>query len=279
MTDAAHDAGPDGRPAAAAPLLSPDDPPPVTIEGADRGGAVVITCEHGGRAVPARLGDLGLPADALARHFMWDIGALALARALAAELDAPLVWQPISRMVCDCNRPPFAESLVPEIGEELAVPGNRGLSAEARRQRVAEVWQPFQDALAALLAERRAAGVATALLAVHTFTPRFFGTERPWHAGVLFDRDRTFAPALLEALSGDDPRIVANEPYRIERDVSDWTIPVHGEDNGLPSALLEVRNDLLATAAGVSTWAERIAAATRDALCAVGIAHRAGRAA
>ena len=262
--------------ALATPLLAADEPPPVVVEGEARGGPTVVVCEHAGRRIPRALDDLGLPREALDRHFMWVIGALPLARAVAERLDAPLVHQPFSRMVCDCNRPVDVPSFAPDSGEGLPVPGNVGLTAQDRAARAEAIWKPFHDRLARLLAGRKAHGVPTALLAIHTFTPVFFGVPRSVLAGVLFDRDAAFAPALLAALAQGDPRIAANEPYRIERD-GDWTIPFHGEDGGIPCALVEVRNDLLSSEAGVAVWADRIAAATRAALTAAGIDPSGGR--
>jgi predicted N-formylglutamate amidohydrolase len=49
-----------------------------------------------------------------------------------------------------------------------------------------------------------------------------------------------------------------NEPYIVD-DVSDYTIPVHGETRGIPHVLLEVRNDLINDARGQQEWADRLA--------------------
>jgi hypothetical protein len=64
----------------------------------------VLACDHAGNAIPRRLGSLGLDQDTLQRHVAWDIGAVGVARHLSALLDAPLVSQPYSRLVVDCNR-------------------------------------------------------------------------------------------------------------------------------------------------------------------------------
>ena len=51
-----------------------------------------------------------------------------------------------------------------------------------------------------------------------------------------------------------------NEPYLVD-DLTDYTIPVHGEGRGIPHLLLEIRNDLLGDAAGQHRWARLLAAA------------------
>src|SRR5579863_4441526 len=90
-------------------LLAADEPPAVLDSGRQGQSNFVIVVDHASRRIPARLGDLGLPAAELQRHIAWDIGALAVARRVAAELDAALVAQNYSRLVIDCNRDPGVE--------------------------------------------------------------------------------------------------------------------------------------------------------------------------
>jgi predicted N-formylglutamate amidohydrolase len=49
-----------------------------------------------------------------------------------------------------------------------------------------------------------------------------------------------------------------NDPYFVS-DATDYTIPVHGERHGLPHALIEIRQDLIAEDSGQQQWAERLA--------------------
>ncbi|HEY5453676.1 MAG TPA: N-formylglutamate amidohydrolase, partial [Polyangia bacterium] len=86
-------------------LLGADDPPPFDVSGGDGRSPFVIICDHASRRLPHALGALGLTPAALATHIAWDIGALGVARALAATLDAFLASQRYSRLVIDCNRP------------------------------------------------------------------------------------------------------------------------------------------------------------------------------
>ncbi len=95
--------------------------------GADRGEEpVLLVCEHASQRLPERIGSLGLSPDALSSHIAWDPGALAVCRLLSAALDATLVYQRFSRLVYDCNRPPEAESAMPQTSEIFAIPGNQG---------------------------------------------------------------------------------------------------------------------------------------------------------
>lgn len=239
-------------------LLAPDEPPPFLCENPDGSSAFVLVCEHGGRRLPKALGDLGLDAKSRGKHIALDIGALDLARSLAKRLDAPLAHQPYSRLVCDCNRRPDVESFIPLLGEGEVIPGNQDLQPGAFERRLESIWQPFHGRLAALLDRRRRAGLATLLVSIHSFTPVFFGKSRPWRAAVLYERNQDLAPSLLAQLQAQLGNLIGdNQPYRMSRD-DDYTIPVHGEDRGLPCAEIEVRNDQLRHKEGLETWAERL---------------------
>lgn len=242
-------------------VLSPLDPPPVEVVNADGRADFVLVCEHAGTIVPKRLADLGLAAADMLRHIAYDIGAEGVARALAAQLEAPLFVQPFSRLVVDCNRPFDAPDCIPEVSDGTTVPGNQRLSERDRRQRYAEIHEPFHREVALLLDRRAAEGSPTTLVAVHSFTPRLAGgPERPWQLGVLSNRDASFAKRFLAAFQGRNPAamLAHNEPYLVD-DMSDFTIPVHGEARGLPHLLLEIRNDLIGDAEGQHAWAALIA--------------------
>ena len=247
-------------------VLSPRDPEPAELVNADGLSPFVLSCEHAGRAIPEALGDLGVPADEMKRHIAWDIGSEGVSRRVSAILDAPLVLQRYSRLVVDCNRPFEAPDCMPAVSDGTAVPANATLSEDARRKRFAEIHEPFHGMLAALLDHRAAAGLAAIVVSVHSFTPRLLGgPQRPWALGVLSNRDGSFAEAFLAAFQKANPEVASahNEPYVID-DSSDYTIPVHGEQRGLPHLLLEIRNDLIAGEAGQSHWARLVA----DALVA-----------
>ena len=229
--------------------------PVAWVENAAGVGDVLLVCEHASRWIPDRYGDLGVSEADRRRHIAWDIGAAALARGLAARLDARLVLSGVSRLVIDCNRPPGAPSSSPLRSEDTDIPGNAGLTAAEVAFRQREYFEPFRALVAAKIAARRPA----MLVGVHSFTPIFRGVARPWHAGVLYAQARTLGERLVAGLRVDPALVVgANEPYRIEAE-EDFTVPVHGDAKGIPAVLLEVRQDLLADEAGAEAWADRLA--------------------
>lgn len=247
-------------------LLGSSDPDPVDlVNGAGRADFLLV-CEHAGRLIPAALGDLGLPAAEINRHIASDIGAEGLSRKLSARLDAPLVMQRYSRLVIDCNRPLNAPDCIPEVSDGTAVPANSRLSQAERRRRYDEIHRPFHDATGALLDVRQRAGRRMILVAVHSFTPRLAGIDRPWLLGLLHNRDSRFARRMMDAFVSANPQVVAghNQPYTVD-DLSDFTIPVHGERRKLPHVLIEVRNDQISDEPGQERWAHLLADALETA--------------
>jgi predicted N-formylglutamate amidohydrolase len=243
----------------AEPLLEPDEPHPVTLENETGHSAFFLTCDHAGRAFPRRLGTLGLPEHETWRHIAWDIGIGGVGKALSRLLDAAVILQSYSRLVVDCNRDPAVPSSIPEISETTKIPGNHGLGKAHRSVRVDAIFRPYHDAVAAALDRRAAEGRASVLVALHSFTPVFKAVARPWHVAVLFNRDPGLAHPLVELLRAEGGLMVGeNEPYAVS-DLTDYTVPVHGERRGLPHVEIEIRQDLIARPEGQRKWAERLA--------------------
>lgn len=231
---------------------------PVRITNRSGRGAYVFVCDHASNFIPPEMGTLGLGEIDLQRHIAWDPGALPVARALAEALDAPLVESCISRLVIDCNRPLDAPDLIPALSETTVIPGNAALSAEERARRIALAYEPFHAAIEAVLAERIAAGLETRLVSVHSFTPVYKGVQRPWQIGIIHDEDTRLAGPFIAALEAQPGLVVGvNEPYS-PADRVYFTLEAHGRVRDLPCAMIEIRNDEIADAAGQRRWAESL---------------------
>jgi predicted N-formylglutamate amidohydrolase len=160
--------------------------------------------DHAGRDMPSRLGDLGLSEPDLSRHIAWDIGVAGLGAMLSDRLGACFIAQRWSRLVIDCNRDPGrADSIVTE-SDGSAIPGNADLSDEERARRVAEVFTPYHAAIAAELDARAAAGLATVVVALHSFTPVMRAFQRPGQDAVLAERHRVAVAVGRPVANGDD---------------------------------------------------------------------------
>ncbi len=247
-------------------LLSNGDPAPVEVLRADGSSTFLFTAEHAGRALPSRLGSLGLKDRDLDRHIAWDIGIAGVTRCLSEKLDAPAVLQAYSRLVVDCNRWPTAKDFVTAFSEDTMIPGNVGLRRDEIEARSNEIFHPYHHAIRDLLDARTARSQATVLVAMHSCTPVYLGVSRPWHVGVLYDKDPTFARIILELLHGEGKLIVGdNEPYVLTSD-KDYAVPVHGEQRGIPHVEIEIRQDLIQTDSGQREWGERMAEVFREGL-------------
>ena len=233
---------------------------PVRTENPDGAGPFVIVCDHASNRLPREYDTLGLSPDALLSHIAWDPGALPVSRALSAMLDAPLLWPDASRLIVDCNRDPGAPDLIVAESEGRAVPGNRDVGEGERVRRLGAIHVPYHNAIDRCLESRTGSGRATAVVAVHSFTPVYLGRSRPWEIGIVFDEDRRLADSLIAALKADPTlNVGVNQPYS-PADRVYYTLTRHARPRGLSAVMIEIRNDLIANGAGQKAWADRLGA-------------------
>ncbi len=230
---------------------------PYYIEGAQRDGPWVITCDHATNRVPAEIcgGSLGLPQNDMNRHIAFDVGALGTARALGLLLDSPVIWSNFSRLVIDPNRGQDDPTLIMQLYDGTIIPGNRSVDGTERMRRIDTLYRPYHAALADLCSQRPEA----ALLSVHSFTPQLKGRPaRPWEIGVLYAHDDRLSNALICELHQDQSLTVGiNEPYlgHLPGDAVDQ----HALCTGRHNTLIELRNDLIAEHTAQCAWASRLA--------------------
>lgn len=249
-------------------LLNASDSQPAIVQGAGADARFLFTCDHAGRDIPAGLNRLGLADEALNQHIAWDIGAGALTESLARRLGAAAILQRYSRLVIDCNRDPVRPDAAPETSDGWRIPGNAGLTPEARAERVDAIHAPYHAAIARELDARQARGRPTLLIFMHSFTPRMAGFDRPWHFGVIRDPASRFSKAVLERLQALPGWVTGdNEPYAMD-DV-DYSAPLHAMGRGLDYLELEVRQDLIADAAGQARIADILEAVLPEAAAAL----------
>jgi predicted N-formylglutamate amidohydrolase len=227
---------------------------------------VLVICDHGGHEIPSWLGDLGLPERDRVRHIGWDIGAADMTRVVADRLDAPAVLCHVSRLVIDPNRRPGEPTSIPRVSDGTVIPANQHVDETERRRRFRTSFRPYHRAIARKLGEIRRRTRFPAVISVHSCTDVMGGMWRPWHVGVLWNRDERLAAPVLEQLRADRGLTVgANQPYS-GRIHNGYSVPFHGERNGLPHVSFEVRQDLIDTRERAEAWGERLAAVLRAPL-------------
>lgn len=248
------------------PLLGPSDPPP--FEFVDRRGSAgcLVVADHAGNAVPASLQGLGLAQDVFNEHIAVDIGSRATAVLLAERLGASLVLGNYSRLVVDLNRNLDDPTAFIPVSDGVVVPGNQHLDAEDKKQRGDSIYRPYHDAIDSLIDDFLGRGTVPVMISVHSFTPVLLNQHRPWHIGVLWDKDPRIALPLLERLRQNRALIVGdNEPYS-GRHYADHTVDHHGEGRGLANVSIELRQDLLCDTADVEHWTSLLAEALSEIL-------------
>lgn len=235
---------------------------PFTTLSAGARSGLLLVCDHASNRLPEGYGTLGLSTEAMGRHIAYDIGAAAVTERLAARLGATAVLAGYSRLLIDLNRGPEDPTLVMALSDGALIPGNHPLARQERTRRLRLYYEPYHAAITAALDAILARGESPMLLSIHSFTPHWRGRARPWHIGILWNRDGRIARPLLEALRAEGDLVVGdNEPYsgELEGDCMDR----HGTKRGLPHALIEIRQDLIETGEGAALWADRLARVIR----------------
>jgi predicted N-formylglutamate amidohydrolase len=235
----------------------PDNPAFGVIEG-NLSNNLVIISDHARNSVPEEYHQLGLPAGEFERHIAYDIGAEDLTRQLAEKLQAPAVYSKFSRLLIDPNRGTDDPTLIMKISDGALVPGNVDVDGRERQKRIDTYYQPYHDAITAMIDAALASGKQPVILSIHSFTPSWKGVPRPWHAGVLWEYDNSFAGPLIAKLALDRSLVVGeNEPY--SGGIPGDSVDKHAYLRHIPAALIEIRQDLICDKSGVDEWAERLA--------------------
>ena len=181
---------------------------------------VVLSCDHCSGEIPAEYSDLGMSSAHVEECSSgMDKGAGSVFEYLARELDCCGIRNRISRLVIDTNRYVDQDELIPEHWGGKPIPGNRGLSPAARRQRIARYHAPYHRALIELLvACERRHGMAF-YFAIHAMAPEFEGEVRDMDFALVCNRGRRWAPPLEAAMAASGYTATINDPYRLERDI------------------------------------------------------------
>ncbi|HLO75698.1 MAG TPA: N-formylglutamate amidohydrolase [Magnetospirillum sp.] len=239
------------------PLDQPEPAPFERIDGRDDADMLLI-CDHASAVIPSHYAELGLATADRFAHVAWDIGAAEVTRGLARRLGCPAVLGGVSRLVIDCNRQPGDPSSIPANSCGVPVPGNANLD-EAEADARAERWfWPYHQEIGTQLAHLFRRGTVPAMVSVHSFTPCMGSAARPWHVGVLSNRDVRMSEPVLRALRARPDLVVGdNQPYSA-REIN-YTLDTHAGAAGLPHVSFEIRQDLVADAPSCAAWADLLA--------------------
>ena len=173
-------------------------------------------------------------------------------------INAPAILSHFSRLLIDPNRGLDDPTLIMQLSDGAIIPGNAKLTAKERQYRIQNFYLPYHQAIDSVINQALDSGRPPVLFSVHSFTPFWKGAARPWHATILHDSDLRFAGPVLEALTAQ-PDLVAGDNVPYSGDLVGDCLYHHGTSRGIASALIELRQDLVATPDQQQAWADRLA--------------------
>lgn len=222
---------------------------------------LIVSCEHGGNAIPKPYRHLFKAHHALlASHRGVDIGALDYARRMAARFNGSLFTANISRLLVDLNRSPGHPALFSAV--------TRALPADERQLILGRYHRPHRQRVTEAVRAAITSGHTAIHIACHTFAPVLEGRLRTMDVGLLYDpcrrEERCFCDRWKQALRRADRacRVRRNAPYK-------------GVSDGLATFLrtlfpqhylgIEVELNQCHLSAGKAQW-RRLCAAVLDSL-------------
>jgi predicted N-formylglutamate amidohydrolase len=221
------------------------------LVGTPRRRGIVAVCDHASNHVPEDV-VLGVAPSLLDKHVAWDIGAAGVCERLARRHDIAAHMGTVSRLVIDLHREEDSPALIPETSDGHLIPGNIGAD---RAMRIKRFYQPYHDALEALLGDTE----PELVLSIHSFTPELESApaERPWEVALLYNEDDRAARHAIRLFEAQGCMVGDNVPYS-GKDLN-ATMNRHAEAHGRPYLAIEIRNDLIADEAGQSRWSAMVA--------------------
>lgn len=237
--------------------------PWISIAGSAAAGILLIA-DHASNHVPEGI-DLGIAPALLDTHIAIDLGVAELAAALCVRIGMPAILGGVSRLVVDLNREEDAPHIIPTASDGHVLPGN-AISHAERLARIGTYWRPYHDEISQVIAANR----PRLLVSLHSFTPQLATQpeeERPWEVGILYNRDDRAARIAIPGLEARGVMVGDQLPYSGK--LLNATMNRHGEGNGIAYLGIEMRQDLIADAPGVSHWLDVLAPVVQN--CATSI--------
>ena len=224
---------------------------------------IILICEHASNRVEQPWEHNFDEPSLLSSHAASDLGALGLSYQLGSILaqtgeKIELIHAPLSRLIYDLNRSPDRIDACPEKTEFYQISFNRKISPEELLARVELIYLPFHNFVRKRVARALALGGKPFIITIHSFSPTWFGTPRDVEFGVIHDALPALAYRIIANSSSLGLLTELNAPYSAEDHVT-HTLKLHALPYGLENAMIELRNDLLATPEAQLDVAQRLA--------------------
>jgi len=143
----------------------------------------IITCEHGGKSVPAQYRRLFRGRDRLLNsHRGHDKYALSFGILLARRLSARFFCSTVTRLLVDLNRSPHHPKLFSGLSGQLG--------ADDKELILKEHYEPYRREVEAAAAAFVLRGKSVLHISVHSFAPVIKGITKSADIGILYDPSR-----------------------------------------------------------------------------------------
>ena len=235
---------------------------PVTLINEHGNANIILISEHASNHIPDEYNNLGLTDEQMELHIAWDIGIGQVTKNLANLLDAPAILAGFSRLLIDANRGLDHDGLIPTVSDGHTIPGNQNLDQSGVQKRIDLYYQPFHDMTDKILKRKSINNQVPIIFNMHSFTPEMNGFSRPWHAGMLWNRDERIAKILKPRLESRGFCVGDNEPYSGQE--LNHTMNTHGTKHGFPHINIEIRQNEIGHADGINKWTDILAKELSD---------------
>lgn len=183
--------------------------------------SVILLVEHAGAVIPTELNNLGLPVDQFQQdpQMFYDPGSRDMALGIGQALGLPIYCGKLSRLVVDLNREDDHADVIKSRFHGRNIPGNQNLSDADRQVRLDTYYKPFHTALRDDLARRKAGGIPTKLISIHSFNADVaFATfpdlkREPVDIAVLYDEISQLVDDFKLAIKPGNYAFKENYPY------------------------------------------------------------------
>ena len=221
---------------------------------------LLLLCDHATNWIPKTISErtLGLSNFDLSRHIAYDIGAKETASLISKNLNATMICSNFSRLVIDPNRSEKDPTLIMQLYDGTVITENIALSKSQIAFRKEQFYHPYHNAINKFISNHKKLGGFLCIVSIHSFNSKIrSGGKRPWHIGVLWDKDTRLSQLFIEVLSRDSNLCIGeNKPY--SGSLPGDTLNKHATSKNIPHVLIEIRNDLISSKSDQLKWAGKL---------------------
>ena len=173
---------------------------------------IIISCEHGGNKIPAKYAALFKnKSKVLKSHRGWDPGALLLAKKIAKDINAPLIYSETSRLLIDLNRSLHNPKLFSEYSNHC--------NKTTKQELMNKFYFPYRSKIENKI-NNNYDKFPVIHFSIHSFTPVLNNITRTADVGLLYDparkAERDYCATLQKKLKEKFPDLTirCNYPYK-----------------------------------------------------------------